>query len=45
MTKQEKIKDTQLLQTAVSTCTGNLLELFAGSRCMGQEAESLGQMF
>lgn len=34
--------DTQLLQTAVSTCTGNLLELFAGSRCMGQEAESLG---
>jgi hypothetical protein len=34
--------DTQLLQTAVKACTGNLLELFAGSRCMGQEAESLG---
>ena len=31
-----------LSQTSVSTCTGNLLELFAGSRCMGQEAESLG---
>jgi uncharacterized Ntn-hydrolase superfamily protein len=37
--------DAHLLQTAVIDSTGNLLELFAGSRCMGQEAEKLGMYF
>ena len=34
--------NTQLLQTVVSDSTGNLLELFAGSRSVGNSGEELG---